>query len=443
MVEIVPPNGALPCPGVIQGLKHTVELRVISDDHLIGCVGADLQKKRQHEQKKKQVSPTSKVPVVLADVDPTVDFGVRPFDVLLELGAATTPPLLHHMRLAERWALLRYGWALEAAGKSLSPMRLSVLGQQPRYHHRALMSEDLGIGLACLICGELLAARHPKASVMRVDAEAALSSGAIPIAVSRSVTVSSTGKRPDYFFVAYDPSTATIIEVVVLECKGTHASDHVPKQLGDAMRQVRAVKVKGGGALTLQAFAAHLNGRRIKVYGVDPKGATELAGIAALRTSRRDKAEVVEHSDPDGYVINDAPRFRRRLLDVGAAQLLCWAGLTVQAHARLVGDTSSASMDVDGLERRETQVGEFIGVSSTLPIDGAERYESFFGLATDVAEALMADDDAAEAAALAAFALRTEPLRRSVRRIALDSPEDDARVSGASLDGLFLEIRKR
>jgi hypothetical protein len=430
---------------MILTLKRPAELRVVSDDSLIESINDDLKKKEQEDKKKKRKNaPTSvKAPAVIADVDPSVDFELRPIEMLLELGAAMLPPLPNHLRLASRWAILRYGWALAAPVGALAPLRLSSYGLNLRYHHRTLMSEELGVGLACWTCGQLLAARNPGASVMRVDAETALSLGAGPIVVpaSGTVTVSSTIKRPDYFFIAYDPSAAKIREVVVLECKGTHAADHVSKQLGDAMRQVAAVSVRGGSTVTLQAFGAYLNAHRIRLYGVDPQGANELAGVAAARTSRHDKTVVITRGEHESYEITDLARFRRRLLDVSAAQLLCWAGLSAQARARLLGETDSAPINLDELEHREMNTGQFVGVSSTLPIDEGERYTSFFGLDKRVAASLLADEDAAEATALEDFARRAEPFRAGVRHVALDSPQDDGSVAGASLDGLFFEVR--
>jgi hypothetical protein len=212
---------------MIPTLKQPVELRVLSNADVVDEV--------------RRVQPTKssayKAPTAIASIDPGVDFAMRPFDMLLELGAASVPPLPDHLRLASRWALLRYGWALAAPSGPLSPLRLGVYGDRLRYHHRTLLSEEIGVGLACWTCSELLGARWPEARLRRVDAEAALApkAGPIPIAGTAGVTVKSDRKRPDYFWVAYDPRAATILEVVVLECKGTHDSRHVFKQLGDAM----------------------------------------------------------------------------------------------------------------------------------------------------------------------------------------------------------------
>src|SRR5690349_2766990 len=87
-------------------------------------------------------SPKSPAPIV--ELDPGVDIALRPFDMLLELGTATVPPLPDPMRLASRWALLRYGWALGSSSPGrFQPLRLSSYGERLRHHHRTLMSEEL------------------------------------------------------------------------------------------------------------------------------------------------------------------------------------------------------------------------------------------------------------------------------------------------------------
>jgi hypothetical protein len=355
------------------------------------------------------------------------------------------------------------------------------------------LSEEIGVGLACWTCSQLLGTRWPGAGLRRVDAEAALTSGAGPIALpgGAGITVTSDGKRPDYFWIAYDARRATVLEVVVLECKGTHDSRHVYKQLGDAMHQVAAVTVAGGGVLTLQAFGAHLSNKRIQLYGVDPEGDDALAGAVAPRTTRTPDEPVVRELEDDTFEISQPAAFRRRLLDIAAAQLLCWAGLADVAQARLVGNLEPLQIDLYGLDHRETPIGTFVGVSADFPVDTGVGYETFFGLDKRVATGLIADDADAEADAFDDFARRAarslaatrnlldsaieadvlrqaeaaaadelgapsaaqatvEPsgaagqLRRAgADHVALDDPQDEGHVAGATLDGLFLEVRVR
>ena len=127
-----------------------------------------------------------------------------------------------------------------------------------------------------------------------------------------------------------------------------------------------------------------------------------------------------------------------------------------------------------------------------LPIQQGLRYETFFGLDKAVAAALLTNADDDEAAAFDDFAQRAESRRAATRdrlnatiddkqsradqdlaaaaeltptitdsgrerrresaaltrragarHVALDDPEDETYVAGASIDGLFLEIRVR
>ena len=473
---------------MIQTLKTPATLRAQSNASVVEDVRKALKKRQENREKKKLPIGTSKAPTVIKQLDPTLDFGMRPFDVLLELGAATVPPLLHHLRLASRWAILRYGWALAAPTGPLSPLRLGPDAESLHYHHRTLMSEELGVGLACWVCGELLATQYQGANLLRVDAESALTPGTGPIIVpgSGTVNVSSVLKRPDFFWVAYEKGK--ILDVVVLECKGTHAARHVPKQLGDAMHQVAAVTTSGSGTLTLQAFGSHLNDERIELYGVDPEGSRALRGAPVAREARGDNKAIVRENVDGSYAILESGEFRRRLLDVSAGQLLCWAGLADQAQARLLRSSEVPTINLDNMEHRETEAGEFVGVSSELPVAGGVRYRSFFGLDKAIAASLISDDDELEATALADFAKRVEPARSrgtklleetlnsdtrperqlspgrdrdqphasspskrkadaashrhraGVRHVALDNPGDERHVAGASLDGLFFEI---
>jgi hypothetical protein len=455
---------------MIRALKDPTELRVISDDVLCSRVNGRLPRVNKG---------LHKTPSPIDDLDPGVDFALRPIDMLLELGAATTPPLPDDLRLSARWGLLRYGWALAAPTMPLSPLHLSAYAMNVKYHRKMLQSEDLGVGLACWLCGELLAARWPDATLLRVDGEAALDPAVRSLAVP-SITklpLATTGKMPDYFWVAYDGPSATIHEVVVLECKGTHTDDHVFTQLADAMHQLEAVTVAGATAKSI-AFGAMLNDRRVRVYGVDPEGST-LAGPVHSRTRRRSTLEA--SIDEQGRLdITDPPRFRRRLLDVGAAQMLNWAGLSQPAAARLAGEPSADGVEEMALSVRETDAGVFVGVSSRLPVSSAKSYDVFFGLDREVAHALVADDEQAEGAAFADVRSRTAPWQERTaerlatalentaspgdapeerlpeefprdppqrerrvgrRHLALDDAEDPNVVQAATPEGLFIEVR--
>jgi hypothetical protein len=256
--------------------------------------------------------------------------------------------------------------------------------------------------------------------------------------------------------------------------------------------QVEAVTVTGGGRLTLQAFGAHLSSKRIQLYGVDPEGDDALAGAVAGRSTRETDEPVVRELEGGAFEIAAPAMFRRRLLDIAAGQLLCWAGLGDAAQARLLGDRELPRADLDRLDHRETETGEFVGVSANLPVQEGVRYETFFGLDKAVAAALLADDDDVEAGVFDDFARRAEPslattrerlssaieadaarqdsegavtdelersptihkdselppasatrVRPGARHVALDDPQDDTSVAGASLDGLFLEVRAR
>lgn len=444
---------------MIAALKQDCELRVISDASAAAKVGAKLPRPKKGAYK---------TPLPVPDLQPNVDFGLRPIEMLLELGAATTPSLPDQFRLSRRWGLLRYGWALATASSPLDPFRLSSYAMGVRYHHKTLQSEDLGVGLACWVTRELLAARNPGASILVVDGEQALHKKALVVPGVGSLPLSTTGKMPDYFCVAYDPTTSSMLEVVVLECKGTHGEAHVFTQLADAMHQLDAVTVGGWPAASL-AMGSLLNDRRIRVYAIDPEG-SPLSGDVAPREARaRLRVEVRESGQLE---VTDPPAFRRRLLDVAAAQMLNWAGFTGAADARL-GEGSTGGERRPPPEVRETEAGEFAGLSCRLPITRDTTYEVFFGLDRRVASALIADQPEDELAALAAMREQTdrvrirrpdnppdvvhdrrdrpseailgdspEGMRRSgLGHVTLDDPGDPTVVRNATPEGLYLEVR--
>lgn len=398
---------------MIAALKVPSELRAVSDSVVCSAVLKKLPRPNKGP---------CKTPNPVAGLGPCADFGLRPIDMLLELGAATTPPLPDHLRLSARWGLLRYGWALAAPTTALSPLHLSSHAMKVKYHRKALQSEELGVGLACWVTKELLAARHPGAAILLADGEQALHANALMIPGGTALSLSTTGKMPDYFGVAYDPPTATILEVVVLECKGTHTDAHVFIQLADAMHQVEAVTV-GGCTANALAIGAILNDQRIRVYAIDPEGSALSGDVAPRHTREHLRAEVLNHGQLD---IVDPPRFRRRLLDVGAAQMLTWAGFTEAAAARLAEDRTSDHGPAPE-EVRENEAGEFAGLSCRLPLDHDTTYEVFFGLDRRVAAALTADKDEDEQEALAAIRDQTDHARtrRSKGEPSEDLNDDD------------------
>jgi hypothetical protein len=350
-----------------------------------------------------------------------------------------------------------------------------------KYHRKTLQSEDLGVGLACWVCGELLSARWPNATLLRVDGEEALDPAVLSLTVPSVTTLglTTTGKMPDYFWVAYDPGSATIHEVVVLECKGTHTDGHVFTQLADAMHQVQAVTV-GGATARAMAFGAMLDDRRIRVYGLDPEG-SPLEGDVPERTEGRTTLEA-SVGDDETLHLTDPPKFRRRLMDVGGAQMLNWAGLADAAAGRLAGEPDASSFqDDEGLSVREAEAGDFVGVSSNLPVSRGVSYEVFFGLDRGVARALASQDEQSELEAFADARSRLGPARERLtrslstasqappstdapaeqvpegfpndppgrarrpasRHAALDDPEDPDVVTAATPEGLFIEVRRR
>lgn len=430
---------------MIAALKDPCELRVVSDGDVRDKVAGRLPRPNKGPHKS---------PVPVADLAPGVDFGLRPIDMLLELGAATTPPLPDHLRLSARWGLLRYGWALAAPTSASTPLHLSSYAMKVRYHRKTLQSEDLGVGLACWVTNELLAARHPGAAILRADGEQALHEQSLAVPGGTILSLATTGKMPDYFYVAYDLSSATILEVVILECKGTHTDDHVFTQLADAMHQVEAVTV-GGATVGALAMGAMLNDQRIRVYAIDPEGSA-FAGEAAARGSQRHELDVAV-AEEGRLDVADPAAFRRRLLDVGAAQMLNWAGFSEAALARL-GQAAPDRTGGGPEEVRENEAGEFVGLSCRLPVTQEDGYEVFFGLDRRIASALSSDDDQAELEAFASVREQVDgargqlppgfpddppgrPRRTGTRHLALDDPDDQSTARAATPEGLYLEVR--
>lgn len=197
-----------------------------------------------------------------------------PAQVLHELGMATTffsEPAFAD--IARRWVCLRYCATLVRDPSDY--LALSQDAEEVVHHHKAVQSEQLGIGLALVVAKEALRRQYPGWVFSAVDAEVALRAGFVGgLAPVRQTSPSK--RRPDYFLVGRKRGGGGGFRVVVLECKGTHSDrSYALTQLATAGVQVQTVEV-GGSVPPGLMVASSLSPSGIVSYLLEVKGDDEL-----------------------------------------------------------------------------------------------------------------------------------------------------------------------
>ncbi|MFE0331706.1 hypothetical protein ACFW08_33835 [Streptomyces sp. NPDC058960] len=221
-------------------------------------------------------------------------------------------------------------------------MTVSVDGQNARYHHKTVQSEELGIGFALSAAEAVLRRRLPNYSLSIIDADIALQAG-WALAGKEVKQRDGVKLRPDYFIEARAAGKPP--KVIVVECKGTHQkTPHVFTQLAKASSQVQSVQIGRWGTTPSLMIATELMAQSgITIHILDPEGdgtlhagdnespvtanypAEELNIFPRIRIPNQD--DMPETGMP-GFEISPErfTWFRRVLARTAAASLMAFAG---------------------------------------------------------------------------------------------------------------------
>jgi hypothetical protein len=327
------------------------------------------------QQKGKQPPPFKQNLTPVADFEPDRRILVRPVDVLHAIGITMTPPVPNLVDLSSTWALWRYLWAFSYPHSAGEVLRLSRTASGIDFHQKAVLSDELGVGMASYIMANYLGAPEP------VDISAAVRNPALGL--RKELTAS-----PDYVFS--NPGRTTLY---IVECKGSQTRrSAILDQLRRGTEQLPSIVSVNGAALPSLVIGTHLTRRQVEVLVIDPPGETpdrEPPGETPDRDPPSEKpVEPVERTGKRAWRVKDQAQFFSGLERIHSAKILSFAGDPAAGVRKLPFNIPKERQryirDRRPTVRVETDLGDFIGVISPVPVEGPVRVEMFRGLNTDL-----------------------------------------------------------
>jgi hypothetical protein len=366
-------------------------------------------------------------------------------EVLLRLGVGMLPPCHVRQHLATvQWALVRYGYLIDAAATEGAPLATNSLVGDFHYHHMTALSEAFGVGCALSFAHHWLHSATGARVHIPVDFDYLLGIGALPLpgaAASAQVQAApNTKRRPDYLIVAEQRKIG--VRLLVVECKGTSGGRTTAiGQLGSAMHQLEGVifgtSSAGSVAIDRHACAACMSKTpaAVDLYGVDPPENARATWLKPVLPARG-KRPGLPRSDKEGRLLLPSPEVvsghaLRRVDD----RTIAWAG---------AGDGAEEA-DIRRLRHEESSFGDLAGATSSLRLPGGTAIEVFTGALVKALEASTSSDrEQAQAAREAIYgAVRGEDREpRSAPSVKLQGDSDFERVASViNEDGLVLHIK--
>lgn len=298
----------------INGLVQTKTLKVESSDELV----ADLQE-RQLIRAQNGYAGLSKTPVVVQKFYPSIKSTLQPASLLHLIGLATTPPVPNLADLSSTWALYRYAWAFAHSDPQLC---LSQTAKNIDFHQKAVLSDEMGIGMAYWLMSKYLNAGAP------IDVDIALKNPQLAASMGFPALQAVGSASPDYLYPLPNGDYA------IVECKGSQSGKSASlDQMRRGLEQVPSVQFANGQPAKEYVIATLLSTDRVKVLVIDPPG--EKGG-----KPREKRVLEVENKES----------FDRELGNLRAASLLAYAG--AEGLARDVSKIESKDESY-GFERRE------------------------------------------------------------------------------------------
>lgn len=283
------------------------------------------------------------------------------------------------------WAIFRYYWAWGVGGgPNGDSLRLSDETEQIRYHHRTVLSEQIGLGVGLATALKTLELQYPGKLVRVVDAEAVLANPAIEPGLDQVAEL-----RPDVLLIVEDGP------LIVLECKGSRGTSNRIAVMARAMRQLCSLEYHGATPPGIVVHAA-ADIDEVRATVLDPEG-DPVWSTPADRT----KATEFERK-PTGDEVRDVGALRAEAEDLSDALLLAWSGAEETALSLVPPQKRDLKgrqppIDIDAttvtlLDRRVT------GVESAIEI-GGERFRFFRGVDSELQQGLKTKSRSAAAAA--------------------------------------------
>jgi hypothetical protein len=222
-------------------------IAVDSSAGLIEKVRVRLSKRKSKTPEPKALSP--------AGLFSDADVRVTPSNLLHSIGKVTTPAIPNLTALCTTWAEVRYIWAFDPNRAGMKPrLRLSEEADVIDFHQKALLSDEVGVGIAAL-----LVERYG-----RTDKHAHVSEAG---QASKFGLYLRTRLSPDYVF--FGDKTP----LFVVECKGTRSSlSNAIGQLARGCIQLASVsfRPKPKRKVVRLVLCTHMKPSGGRVYAVDP-----------------------------------------------------------------------------------------------------------------------------------------------------------------------------
>lgn len=292
---------------------------------------------------------------------------VTPLELLFTLGRITTPRIENLADLCSTWARIRYIWAF-VPDPVPSNLRLSEEAKDIDFHQKALLSDEIGVGMSALIVERYFSGVNP------VDVDVALQNHIIPGLRNQYRT------SPDYLFERVGGG------YIVVECKGTQSGRYnALKQLKRGTEQVPSLVFPAGDEPLAMVISTILSDDDTIVYIIDPPG---------IESSKK---------DPRKFTIQDEQKFLHDLEMTQLSNLFLYAGATSLAVETIPYEKSKARLRK--LEQRdqppiqlevEEMHDNYVGISQEVNLIGEVNHAIIFqGLAEKVFDALEKRDKSA------------------------------------------------
>ena len=353
---------------------------------------------------------------VVPQFDPLLRVALTPAFLLHRLGVITTPVIPNLTDISAVWAYIRYLWAFALpTGTQNDVLRLSDAALGIDFHQKALMSDQIGTGMAAVLMERYFDAPSVADVAVVVDDRV------LPVELSGVAS-------PDYLFW-----NAARTAYYVVECKGTRCSKNTAlHQLRRGTEQVPSLRFTDGREPPMAlVIGTRLTAAGTEVRVLDPPPDEQAPERMARQGSKEGSSRERRISDPG--------RFQRDIERASALKALRYAGADHIARPIAVKKWPRVA-DVWPTARKPEIVrangfGDFFGVQQTQQFRDGLRVEVFQGIRNDVAADYSAlDDEYTEVG-------RSEPVRAIRNVYSQTEGKDGHRVVSLSSDGTILEFR--
>jgi hypothetical protein len=298
---------------------------------------------------------------------------------------------------------------------------LSDAARHIDFHQKALLSDQIGVGMAALLLGIYFGAP------LAADVSLAIGDPTWPIGLQYDVS-------PDYLF--FDVSQTRLF---IVECKGTQGSRATSlEQIRRGTEQVPSIVFTNGRTPPSLIVATCLSRREIRILIIDPPDEED------FRPETLGEPEPI--SQREWKIRNDA-EFMRTARLISEAKVLSFAGAYQEAAVKL----ESAHMLVNRTPRSlpgkpetiENEFGRFTGIRQRVGLKDRFNIEVVQALEVAVHDAFVADEPTRTDEALRAFQHRSATAKdhQTGQPVVAARENNGVVVRSAGPDGSLLEVR--